>query len=359
MSVPVVAPDAIGAEWLTGALRGSGAIASASVVGVERERVGTGLVGQCIRFTLTYDRDEPGAPASVVGKFPSPEPVSRATGIRGGIYEREVRFYREVAPMVRIRTPRAHAAAFDPATSDFVLLLEDLAPARQGDQIAGCSIAQAERALVELAGLHAPCWGEPALAGLDWLPRATPESLERRETLYRTVWPRFLETYAGALPPGGVELGEQFGRALSRGLDPGDAVRCVTHGDYRIDNMMFGTEAGGYPLAVVDWQTVGIGVGAWDAAYFLGAGPSIEDRRAHEERLLRRYCDALIEGGVTGYAWDTCWQDYRRGSLHGLVMTVVSSMIVDTDVRGVAMFSAMAERHFTHALDLDADEFLT
>jgi hypothetical protein len=39
-------------------------------------------------------------------------------------------------------------------------------------------------------------------------------------------------------------------------------------------------------------------------------------------------------------------------------MTVVSSMIVDTDERGVAMFSTMAERHFTHALDLDADEFL-
>jgi hypothetical protein len=359
MSVPVVAADAITPAWLTEALRGSGAISRASVAGVERMRVGTGLVGQCIRFTLTYYHDEPDAPASVVGTFPSPEPVSRATGVAGGIYEREVRFYREVAPTVRIRTPRPFAAMFDPTTSDFVLLLEDLAPARQGDQIAGCSVAEAERALVDLAGLHAPRWGEPALSGLDWLPRATQESLKRREATYRAVWPRFLETYAGALPPGGVELGERIGRALSRGLDPGDATRCVTHGDYRIDNMMFGTEEGGYPLAVVDWQTVGIGVGAWDAAYFLGAGPLIEDRRAHEERLLRRYYDALLDEVVTGYAWDTCWRDYRRGSLHGLVMTVVSSMIVDTDARGVAMFSTMAERHFIHALDLNADEFLS
>jgi len=358
MSVPVVAPDAITSAWLTEALRGSGVISRASVVGVERVRVGTGLVGQSIRFSLTYDCDESGAPASVVGKFPSPEPVSRATGINGGIYEREVRFYREVAPTVRIRTPRCYAGAFDAATGDFVLLLEDLAPARQGDQIAGCSVAEAERALVELAGLHALRWGEAALIGLDWLPRATPESLKRREATYQAVWPRFLETYAEALPPGGAELGERFGHALSRGLDPGDAVRCVTHGDYRIDNMMFGTEEGGYPLAVVDWQTVAIGVGAWDAAYFLGAGPLVEDRRANEERLLRRYYDALLEGGVSGYAWDACWRDYRRGSLHGLVMTVVSSMIVDTDARGVAMFSTMAERHFTHALDLDAAEFL-
>jgi hypothetical protein len=358
MTLPIVAPDAITPAWLTQALRAAGVISGASVTAITRQRVGTGLVGQNVRFTLTYDRDEPDAPASVVGKFPSTEPMSRATAVGGGIYERETRFYREVAPTVRIRTPRCFAALFDPASSDFVLLMEDLAPARQGDQIAGCTIAQSELALVELAGLHAPRWGEVALSGLDWLPRATPESLRRREALYRLVWPRFLETYAGALPPGGVALGERFGRALARGLDPGEAAPSVTHGDYRIDNMMFGTEAGGYPVAVVDWQTVGIGVGAWDAAYFLGAGPLIDDRRAHEERLVRRYHDALLEGGVTGYAWDTCWRDYRQGTLHGLIMTVVSSMIVDTDARGVAMFSAMAERHFTHALDLDADEFL-
>lgn len=359
MSLPVVMPEAITPEWLTAALRGSGALSHASVVGIERVRVGTGLVGQSVRFTLTYDRDEPGAPASVVGKFPSPEPVSRATGIAGGIYEREVRFYREVAPTVHIRTPRCHASVFDPATSDFVLLLEDLAPARQGDQIAGCTIAQAELALDELARLHAPRWGEAALSGLEWLPHATPTGLARRGQMYQAVWPRFLETYEGALPPGGVALGERFGRALTRGLDPSGAPPCVTHGDYRIDNMMFGTEAGGYPLAVVDWQTVGISAGAFDAAYLLGAGPLVAERRRDEERLVRRYHDALRDGGVTGYGWDALWRDYRRGSLHGLVMTVVSSMIVDTDARGVAMFSAMAERHFTHALDLEADEFLS
>jgi hypothetical protein len=277
--------------------------------------------------------------------------------VNGGIYEREVRFYREVAPTVRIRTPRCHVASFDSDTHDFVLLFEDLAPARQGDQITGCSIAQVELALDELAGLHAPRWGEKALAGLDWLPRATPAGLRGRQMLYNRVWPAWLEIYERALPPGGAELGERFGRALARAVDPSESPPCVVHGDYRVDNMMFGTAEGGYPLAVVDWQTVAIGAGASDAAYMLGAGPLPEQRREHEEGLVRRYHAALLEGGVRGYTWDQCWRDYRRGTTHGLVMTVVSSMIVQTDARGVAMFSAMAERHFQHALDLDATEF--
>ncbi|HLZ69036.1 MAG TPA: phosphotransferase [Dehalococcoidia bacterium] len=357
MTVPIVAADAVTPAWLTQLLRDAGVISRAAVTRIERTRIGTGLVGQNVRFTLTYDHDEPGAPASVVGKFPSTEPLSRRTAVGGGIYEREVRFYREVAPTVHIRTPACYAAAVDSASGDFVVLLEDLAPARQGDQIAGCSIAQAELALAELAGLHAPRWGEAALQGLDWLPRPTPVALMRRQQLYQAVWPRFLETYEAALPPGGVALGERFGRTLARALDPDGAPPCITHGDYRIDNMLFGTAEGGYPLAVVDWQTVGIGAGAQDAAYFLGAGPLVAERRTHEERLLRCYYDALLAGGVHGYSWDACWRDYRRGSLSGLSMTVVASMIVETDARGVAMFSAMAERHFSHALEIGAEEF--
>lgn len=351
-------PEAITGEWLTAALRDSGAITGAAVVAVRRQRVGTGLVGQSVRFTLTYDHDEPGAPASVVGKFPSPEPVSRQTGIAGGIYEREVRFYQEIAATVAVRTPRCHVAAFDPATSNFVLLLEDLAPARQGDQIRGCTVAEAQLALGELAGLHAPHWGRAETGVFPWLPRPSAAGGGQRAVLYQMVWLRFLDTYREALPAGGIELGEQFGQALSTWMDPGGANLCVTHGDYRIDNMMYATDAGGYPLAVVDWQTVAWGIGTWDAAYFLGAGPVVAERREYEHALLRHYYDALISGGVSDYSWDQCWLDYRRGSLHGLLMTVVSSMIVDTDARGVAMFAAMAERHFSHALDLDAGEFL-
>ena len=51
----------------------------------------------------------------------------------------------------------------------FTLVLEDLAPAESGDQIAGCSLDQARAAAVNVAGLHAPTWNDPSLRELDWL----------------------------------------------------------------------------------------------------------------------------------------------------------------------------------------------
>jgi hypothetical protein len=123
--------------------------------------------------------------------------------------------------------------------------------------------------------------------------------------------------------------------------------------------MLFGTAEGGYPLTTVDWQTVGHGQGIVDAAYFIGNGPRVPDRRAHEMDLLRRYYDALCARGVAGYVWHECFTNYRRATLAGVLMTVVASQVVASDERGVAMFAAMAERHFAHAIDHKAGDFLT
>jgi hypothetical protein len=54
---------------------------------------------------------------------------------------------------------------------------------------------------------------------------------------------------------------------------------------------------------------------------------------------------------VTGYGWEKCLEGYRLATLSGILMTVVASQVVASDDRGVAMFAAMAERHFAHAID--------
>src|ERR1700730_13316815 len=48
-------PLQIDPEWMTGALRRAGAIRGARVVGMTRDPVGNGLVGDSYRFGLTYD----------------------------------------------------------------------------------------------------------------------------------------------------------------------------------------------------------------------------------------------------------------------------------------------------------------
>jgi hypothetical protein len=119
-----------------------------------------------------------------------------------------------------------------------------------------------------------------------------------------------------------------------------------------------GRESSGRPLTVVDWQTVRLGCGTADVAYFLGAGLDVDTRRAHEHELVARYHRALESYGVTGYPFEACWEDYRRFSWSGYLMAVVASVLVGRTERGDAMFMAMANRHAAQIADLGAAELL-
>jgi hypothetical protein len=156
-------------------------------------RVGTGQVGASYRCRLTYGGPvHQDGPVTVVVKLPSPDEQSRATGTALRNYEREVRFYNELRHTVDITTPRCFHADWDPVGGGFVLVLEDLAPAEQGDQIAGCHVADARLALSELAALHAPRWNDPSLAEIEWLGRRTPDDANTLQQLYQMMWPGFV-----------------------------------------------------------------------------------------------------------------------------------------------------------------------
>ena len=158
-------PGDVDAAWLTAVLQAGGV--DAVVSDFSARGVGTGQIGDSVRFQLTYARGGETAPASLVGKFPAAGEESRATGIALGNYIREVRFYQQLAPKALIHTPRCYFTDVDEATSAFVLMMEDLAPAEQGDQLAGVTLDQARLVVVEAARLHASHWGDE---GLDALP---------------------------------------------------------------------------------------------------------------------------------------------------------------------------------------------
>ena len=354
-------PDEVDADWLTDALRESGAVAEARVVSFTAEAIGTGQVGHNVRYRLAYDHDEVDAPASVVAKFPSPDETSRSTGVAIGTYEKEARFYRNIAPTVHIHVPRCHRVELDAETHLSTLLFEDLAPAEQGDQIAGCSVAEAELVVDQMPALHGPWWGDTSLETLGWIAPPSTESAEAVAGFYGALWPGFVERFGDRISADVRALGERFGTHLAswaRRRTSGPFT--LVHGDLRLDNVLFDPTPGApRPVVVVDWQTVAIGIGTDDLAYFLGASLDPDVRATVEEALVRRYHDGLLDLDVTGYSWEDCWADYRRFSLSGLQMAVIASMIVRGDERGDAMFLAMAERHTAQALALGADEFLS
>ena len=136
--------------WLQATLQ-TGPIASFAVA-----EIGTGQMSESHRLSLAYADPERAGPPTAVLKLASADPSSRATGVGLGIYAREVRFYRELAPHIGGPLAACYVAGHDEAEGWFTLLLEDVAPASAGDQIAGCSLQQARLAMRELARLHAP-----------------------------------------------------------------------------------------------------------------------------------------------------------------------------------------------------------
>jgi hypothetical protein len=228
-----------------------------------------------------------------------------------------------------------------------------MSPAEAGDQVAGCTPADAAAVMPELAALHAPRWGDPTLLDVPWLDRPTPESVRPVAEFVPALYPGFVDRYQHRLAPDVVALGERVMGQLGRYLHDRPGPWTLTHGDFRLDNLLFGRPR----VAVVDWQTVRIGPGLSDVSYFIGSALLPEDRRDHECTLVRAYHRHLGSSGVE-LPWADCWAGYRRYSLDGLVMGIAASMLVGRSERSDDMFMAMVNRHAVQALDLGAEEFL-
>lgn len=273
-------PEEIDDAWLTGVIRIP--VHARRVVPITDRR---GVNGETYRIVL----DSEGGPASVVAKFPH-EP-SRGVARYQRWYEREVRFYRELAASTPMRTPRCYAAQIDP-DDNFVLLLEDLGGEHQGDQAAGCTLADAHEVVRSLAAMHARWW-EPDPAPHPWLPLTTV-GLDRGLPVggaFARAWSRVRETIdPGAHPV--LDAGVEDYVGLLTEISTGPVTLC--HGDFRLDNLFL---VDSVPIAF-DWQFACRARGAYDLAYFLALDLDAGDLAAHEPALLEAYRAALAEHGV-------------------------------------------------------------
>ena len=353
----VADPDLVTPEWMTEVLRYGNAIGEdTKVTSFDSKAIGTGQVGANVRYSLSYE-GAPG-PASIVCKFSSRDPQSASTGVQTLTYETEVAFYRDLAHTVDISRPHCYLAALEHGTADVVLVMEDLTPAEQGDQITGCSVEQATIAIDEAAKLHGPRWGDPTLTELAWLDRRSTQG--GLASMLEMIWGAFVDRYQATLDPVTIEAGAQLIALVPKLGEHVPAALTPIHYDYRLDNMLFATAHGGRPLTVVDWQTVQLGLGPQDVAYFLGNAFAPEVRRTCEHDLVARYHRALVDGyGVADYPFDRCWADYVRSSYASLSMAVFASMMVGRTDRGDEMFMAMANRSAQMAADLDAPSVIS
>lgn len=316
-----------------------------SLKSLTHKPVGTGQV--CDSYRFTCDWSEGNHPATFIAKCPSADPVSRGAAAIFHLYDMEVGWYRDVADNCQALCPKSYHASIAENEQEFVLLLEDMAPASQGDQLAGASLMQVETSLDEAAALH-DFRPDGGFDNLKWLHHGAGNS-QFLENSLSAGYPVFRERFSSLLAPDILDLGQQLVDGIGTYIAHEPGQQTITHGDMRLDNILFHKD--GRLAALVDWQTCSLGNPANDVAYMIGtsfADPAV--RREHEKQLVRDYLNHRTDASD----FDAFWIEYRRHAFSGFIMAINASLHVEQTERGDKMFAAMAERPARMAMDLDS-----
>jgi hypothetical protein len=334
-------PEDVTAAWLADALGLPIKAITAEPIGV-----GVGLLGDLVRVHTGLED-----PASVIVKLPSHSPPNKAIGMAFKFYEREVRFFRDIAPTARVRTPKVWHVDMDLDKERFVVVLEDLAHLELGDQVVGLTVEQAVAAVQAIAPFHAQWWESPELPRLDWLPAADHPITMQAAKMYVDAWPVFTEKWAHVIPAGGIELGERVRDAYPRMLSElARPPRTYVHTDFRLDNLFFG--AGG--VTVIDWQLCTRSSGVYDVAYLLAQSMDADLRRENQDTILDAWYERLCQAGVSGYTREQMLFDYAASVLVCTVVAVTAGAEIELgNERGEALVREISNRAFSAALDVD------
>jgi hypothetical protein len=341
LNAPVFALAEITPEWLSGLL-------DRKVNSFSAAPIGTGQVGATYRLSLEGD----GTPPTLIAKLPSNDDLSRATGKSHLTYLRESRFYQHFAGKKPMAVPEHLYIAFDEDSHAFTLIMRDLPQHVAGNQLSEPTLDEALAAMDAAAGIHAAWWGDPMIDTLDWPngTKAVPPQLDV-DALYQMFWPAFCDRYGDRVNDDMRIVGEAFLGKINAHYEARQSPRCLTHNDFRPDNMLFDLNDCDQPIVIVDWQTTGIGVGAADIAYFAGTSFEAEHRREIEPLLLAQFKLGLLHNGVSAEDISNIEADYALSAVSGFLMGVTAAMVVERTARGDAMFLAMASRSAAMVLD--------
>lgn len=325
VSVPRTPKD-ISPQWLGAALAETCDLGASQVTSIDIEEIGIGRgnVGLVLRLKPVYDGTPTDAPASLVAKLP--KFVERARDhdrmMINVLYSNEIRWYSELSGHCPVRVPQSYWGGMDLANGRFCLLLEDLGDLGTRDQLHSCGAADAFLAVTQLARIHAAWWGDEALEQRAWMLSADQLGAAAMRA-WDLGWDRFRQFFDDELTPEVVEFGGRLGgQMLSLSQRAAESGSTLVHGDYRLENLLFGDPEGEDDLCVLDWQGVSRGSGLRDLAYFVGQSLTVDLRREIEDDLLRLYHDTLGRNGVSDYGYQQCYDDYRMGLLAALWIPV-------------------------------------
>jgi aminoglycoside phosphotransferase (APT) family kinase protein len=350
--------DELTPEWFTAALRETNTIRpDATVTHTRFNRFGAGQLAAVIRAELTYDGKTDG-PSSVIVKQPSTDPGSQGIGTGLGMYRAEVNFYEQIAAKVDIASPRVYWSRLEQETGRFTLVIEDLSGrAEVGDLLNQATPEQVDLALAELIRLQAPLWGAPWISEREWL-----NDLKATRMFFggavQAVEP-FLDRFGERMEDHQLDLVRRLAPHAAEVVDKiWHPPFVVAHGDYRLDNMMFGIADGTPPLTLVDWQTTRAAPPGLDLAVFLATCVDIDARRNNEHEHLQRWVDGLAEAGVKNFGYNHARESYRAASLYPLLICVATAVTLEQSERGDRMWAQIIRGAAELVTDTEAARIL-
>lgn len=318
---PAELSEVLSPAWLTQALG-----RAYPGVTVERVAVVETIVTMAtkVRFTVDYAS---GATAEtprhfcVKGIFGENAPLMRASQSSAA----EIRFYRECAPLLDVRTARVVYAELAAEGSYGILIMHDevAAGARFLNALTPYSPDQAAGSLDQLARVHAATWRGRTLDRFPWL-RARVDHFIRSPVMPLTELQALMDGPRGQpLDPAICDAGRITAglAALKQRTTP--AQECLVHGDCHAGNVF--EDARGVTL--IDWQIVQRASWAVDVAYHMGSILSPEDREQNERALLDSYLDKLRSYGAEPPDRFEAWDEYRAHMAYGYYLWAITRKV--------------------------------
>lgn len=333
----------IDAAWLDAMLHAAGH--AMRVHHFALEPIGAGNVSDTARIVLDASGE---GPRSLVAKFRPMSDAVHAHGIGSGAYRCEAGAYRLFATQDDgCRTPRI--LWLRGQDDNINLVMEDLSrTARAGDQLAGCGVADARAVILQLARLHRASWPLNDAQAPDWLLRMpvcgdywAPITLQGAPVIAGRFRDRLSDAHLAIV---------REAAPLSRVWhDLRHPAMTVTHGDPRVDNILFDDGAGGPEAILIDWQVTGLRNALHDVGYFLSTSIAAADRRAHERALLEAYADEFGTG--RGYPIGRITDDYRVQLVSGLMTVIAAAAVLPDEPRANALLAVLLERSCAAVID--------
>ncbi|MBU6373542.1 MAG: phosphotransferase [Alphaproteobacteria bacterium] len=348
----IAGPEGVTADWLQAVFQHAG-LDAPRISLVSSQPIGHGNLSRTVRTQITYNANAARAVTSVICKLTSGIPQALDIAQAYGVYAREASVYEVFGEAPPLNAPHCFLAQSSPDGRAVNLVLEDLsARARLGDQIEGCSQADARAVVAEFAKLHRAFWGDPRLAEAPWL--------YNRSSL--------ADTAGHAYAQGAAIVRQRFaGRLESRVLDAVDAFtphvgawtrthasvrRTLIHGEPRVDNVLFEDTPVGPKAWLIDWQFADLGSPMFDTAYFLAGSLTQADRKACERALIAEQQGEIAKSDPS-YTLDIALAEYADALPFALFTTTGAALALPEGEHTDRLLMTLLSRNVDALADWD------